>query len=385
MVPPVSPLAPFKLERYFARWEFTAPYLLCTSDIQGYPLKDLLALADAEMSELWDRLTLGYTETLGHPLLRAEIAHLYETVGPEEIVCFAGAEEAIYICLRVLLKEGDHMIVTFPGYQSTYQVAEAAGADVSRWMLRPVQSPDGVMRWHADLGELRKLLRPNTRLILVNFPHNPTGALPSQEEWQEILEVAREANCYLLSDEVYRLMEYDPADRLPAAVDGYDRALSLGVMSKPFGLAGLRIGWLALRNPHLRAQISSYKDYTTICNSAPAEILAIIALRAKEVLLRRSLALIQANRKLVEKTFNELEDYFEWIPPQAGSIAFPRWLGNEPVEEFTNALVAAEGVLLLPGTVYDYPGNHFRLGLGRENIPEALDRLMRFCRGRNQK
>jgi aspartate/methionine/tyrosine aminotransferase len=156
-------------------------------------------------------------------------------------------------------------------------------------------------------------------------------------------------------------------------------------MSKPFGLAGLRIGWLALRNPHLRAQISSYKDYTTICNSAPAEILAIIALRAKEVLLRRSLALIQANRKLVEKTFNELEDYFEWIPPQAGSIAFPRWLGNEPVEEFTNALVAAEGVLLLPGTVYDYPGNHFRLGLGRENIPEALDRLMRFCRGRNQK
>jgi aspartate/methionine/tyrosine aminotransferase len=375
---PISPISPFQLERYFARWEFNAPYLLCTSDIQGYPLKDLLALADRETRALWDGLTLGYTESLGHPLLREEIAQLYENAQAKNIICFAGAEEAIYILQRVLLRKGDHMIVLFPGYQSSYQVAESIGAQVSRWMLRPTRRADGNIQWRADVDELRELVRPNTRLILVNFPHNPTGALPSQSEWETMIQIARDAGCYLFSDEVYRLMEYHPVDRLTAAVDRYEKALSLGVMSKPFGLAGLRIGWLALQDSDLYAQIAGYKDYTTICNSAPSEILAIIALRAKETLLRRSLDLIQRNLALVEETFRALKDDFEWIPPQAGSITFPRWLGKMPVEEFTNRLVQTEGVLLLPGTVYDYPGGYFRLGLGRENIPEGLERLKRF-------
>src|SRR5512146_1067107 len=125
---PLSPIAPFKLERYFARWEFNAPYLLCTSDIQGLPMQELLALADPETRALWDNLTLGYTESLGHPLLRAEIAKLYQNVGPEGVLCFAGAEEAIYVAMRALLRPGDHVIVTFPGYQSSYSVAEAIGA-----------------------------------------------------------------------------------------------------------------------------------------------------------------------------------------------------------------------------------------------------------------
>src|SRR5512146_2514456 len=200
---PVSPIDPFKLERYFARWEFNAPFLLCTSDIQGYPLKDLLSLADTETRALWDNLTLGYTESAGHPMLRDEIARLYEHAHADDIICFAGAEEAIYITLRVLLREGDHMIVTFPGYQSSYQVAETIGARVSRWTLRPVQSADGSVAWQADPDELRRLIQPETRLILVNFPHNPTGALPSKEEWEQILQIAQESGCYLFSDEVY--------------------------------------------------------------------------------------------------------------------------------------------------------------------------------------
>ena len=379
----VSPIAPFKLERFFARWEFNAPYLLCASDIQGLPLKDLLALADSESRDLWEHLTLGYTEAPGHPLLRQEISRLYETVQAEEVLCFAGAEEAMYISMRVLLREGDHMIVTFPGYQSSYQVAEAVGAQVSRWMLRPARRPDGTVDWQLDLEALRGLIRPNTRLIVVNFPHNPTGALPSHPEWEAILQAAREAGCYLLSDEVYRMMEYDPADRLSAAADRYEKALSLGVMSKPFGLAGLRIGWLALHDADLREQIARYKDYTTICNSAPSEILAIIGLRQKEALLQRSLGMIRANLARAVETFRDLDGYFEWIPPRAGSIAFPRWKGDEAVDAFVERLARAEGVLLLPGTVYDFPGGYFRLGLGRENIPEGLERLKRFVVGRS--
>jgi aspartate/methionine/tyrosine aminotransferase len=376
---PVAPIAPFKLERYFARWEFAAPYLLCTSDVQGYRLRDLLALADAETRALWEDLTLGYTESAGHPLLRAEIAGLYERAGAADVLCFAGAEEAIYIALRVLLRPGDHAIVTFPGYQSSYQVAEAAGAQVSHWRLR-LERWNGKPAWMVDLDELRGLLRPETRVILVNFPHNPTGALLSQVEWADVVEIARQAGCYLFSDEVYRLLEYDPGERLAPAVDLYEKGLSLGVMSKPFGLAGLRIGWVAARDVGLLAELAAYKDYTTICNSAPSEILALMALRAREQVLARCLDLLRANLGLVEECMGRLADRFEWIPPQAGSICFPRWLGHGSIEEFSAALVEAEGVLLLPGTVFDYPGEYFRLGLGRENLPEALDRLERFAR-----
>lgn len=371
---PVSPIEPFHLERYFARWEFNAPYLLCTSDIQGYPLNDLLALADEEALDLWNHLTLGYTETPGHPLLRQEIAGLYQHISADQILCFAGAEEAIYIAMRVLLRPGDHMIVTFPGYQSSYQVAETIGAQVSRWTLRLENGA-----WMLDPDELRRLLQPNTRLVLVNFPHNPTGYLPTRTEWQAIQEIAAAAGVYLFSDEVYRLLEYDPDSRLPAAVDsGYEKALSLGVMSKPFGLAGLRIGWLAMREADLLGEMAGYKDYTTICNSAPSEILALIALRARQTVLVRSLALIEKNLALTNTYFVRMPEYFEWIAPRAGSIAFPRWKGPLTVDAFCEALVQAEGVLLLPGSVYNHPDGHFRLGLGRENLSEALLRLDRF-------
>lgn len=372
-----SPIPHFKLERYFARWEFVAPYLLCSSDVQGYSLRDLLALADDETRALWDNLTLGYTETAGHPLLRGEIARIYASVTRDDVLCFAGAEEAIYVVMRVLLGPGDHVVVTWPGYQSLYQIAQSIGADVSLLPLQPQGSAEGP-RWTMDLGELRAMVRPTTKLVVTNFPHNPTGTLPSNAEWNRVIEIARDAGCYLFSDEVYRLLEYDEADRLPAAVDCYDKAISLGVMSKAFGLAGLRVGWIASQDPELLSQATAYKDYTTICNSAPSEILGLIALRAKERVLARCLGIIKANLALLDAFMCNHAEAFEWIRPRAGSIAFPRWRGHLPVEQFTEALVQSEGVLLLPATVYDYPHSHFRIGLGRANMAEPLGRLGRF-------
>ena len=380
-------MKPFALERYFAYWEFKAPYLLCTSDIQGWKMRDLLALADPESLALWQDLSLGYTEASGHPLLRAEIAGgksppLYQTVSAENILCFAGAEEAIYLTMRVLLRPGDHVIVTFPAYQSLYQVAQTLGAEVSLLSLRPQPGPTG-LEWNIDLDELRAMFRPNTRLLVVNFPHNPTGALLSPSQWASVVDLARQAGCYLFSDEVYRLLEYHPADRLTAAVDCYDKALSLGVMSKPFGLAGLRVGWVASHDQALLEQLASYKDYTTICNSAPSEILSLIALRARAVVLERSLALLRANLAHVEAFMEAHQPWFEWIPPRAGSLAFPKWLGPSPVDRFCQDLVQSQGVLLLPASVYQSepsagPSSRFRIGLGRENLPQALQRLQAF-------
>jgi aspartate/methionine/tyrosine aminotransferase len=365
-------IADFKLERYFARWEFTATHLLCSSDVESYRMHDLLALTDDEGRELWQNLTLGYTEYPGHPLLHKEIAQLYQSVQTDEIFTFAGAEEAIFVFMNALLKKGDHVIATWPGYQSLYSIAQAIGAEVT---LLPLEPESG---WEVDLDDLRRALRPTTRLIVVNFPHNPTGALPDARTFSALLELAEEANAYLFSDEVYRLLEYNPADQLPSAVDCSRYAISLGVMSKAFGLPGLRIGWLATHDADILRHVSAFKDYTSICNSAPSEILALIALRAKEQVLGRNRAIIARNLAQLDTFFVTYADVFEWVRPRAGSIAFPRLRIDMPIEQFTDELVQQQGVLLLPGTVYDYPGNHFRIGFGRVNMPEALARLERF-------
>jgi aspartate/methionine/tyrosine aminotransferase len=366
----------FELERYFARWEFDAPYLLCCSDIEGYRLDTLLEMADQEASNLWANLTLGYTESQGHPLLRKEIASLYGSVDPDGLLTFAGAEEAVFALMNVLLEPGDHAIVLWPAYQSLYEVARSLGADLT---LLPLEHANG---WALDLDALQSSIRPTTRLVVVNFPHNPTGYLPDPTVFSRLIQIVEESGAYLFSDEVYRLLEHDPADRLPAAVDSSPRAVSLGVMSKAFGLAGLRIGWLATHDRDLLQRLAAFKDYTSICNSAPSEILALIALRAREPVLARSLEIVSGNLLQLDRFFSQWSHLFEWVRPRAGCTGFPRLLSGVPVDQFARELVEKQGVLLLPGSVYDHPGNHFRLGFGRTNFPDALSRLGRFCEAR---
>ena len=272
----------FELERFFARYEFAVRHLLCASDVEGWPMADLLALADPEAAALWHGLRLGYTEAPGHPVLRAEIATLYESISPDEVLVFSGAEEAIFAAANVLLGPGDHAIVVWPAYQSLHAIARAAGADVT---LHELHAADA---WAIDVDLMRRQVTPRTKLIVVNVPHNPTGALPDAATYRAVAEIAAEAGATLLSDEVYRYLEFDPLDRLPAGADVGPHGVSVGVMSKSFALAGLRIGWLATRDRDLLARCAALKDYTTICASAPAEILALIGLRARESVLERT-------------------------------------------------------------------------------------------------
>jgi aspartate/methionine/tyrosine aminotransferase len=368
-------IAEFALERFFARWEFAVRHLLCASDVEGYPMADLLALADPEARGLWDELRLGYTESTGHPLLRAEIASLYGDLEADDVLVFAGAEEAIFCLSNVLLGPGDHAIVTWPGYQSLYEVGQAAGAEVTLHELREEDA------WELDPDRLIDALRPDTRLVVVNAPHNPTGMLPTHEQWDRLtVELARRG-VHLLADEVYRFLEFDEADRLAAGADAFERGISLGVMSKSFAMAGLRIGWLASRDRQLLARCAAFKDYTTICSSAPAEILALIGLRARDVVLARSRAIVEANMARLDGFFADHADRFAWVRPRGGSIGFPRLLDDEPIDAFVARLVETEGVLLLPGSQFEHPGNHFRIGFGREDVPQALERLAAFVDG----
>ena len=367
-------IADFALERYFARWEFAVEHLLCASDVQGYPLADLLAMADDETRGLWDGLHLGYTESTGHPLLRREIASLYDTVDADEVLTFAGAEEAIFCLVNVLVGPGDHVVATWPGYQSLYEVARAAGAEVTLHELHEHH------RWALDLDLLRRQVTPATRLIVANLPHSPTGMLADRATYGSLVAIAAEAGAHILVDEVYRGLEFDAADQLPAGADVLPRGISLGVMSKAYAMAGLRIGWLASHDRDLLARVAAFKDYTTICSSAPSEILSIIALRARDRVLARSRGIVAANLELLDAFFDDWADRFTWVRPRAGSIGFPRLtVPGVRIDDWAAALVEAEGVLLLPGSKFDHPGNHFRIGFGRTDLPEALGRLEAYA------
>jgi aspartate/methionine/tyrosine aminotransferase len=232
--------------------------------------------------------------------------------------------------------------------------------------------------WAIDPDRLRAQVRPHTRLIVVNVPHNPTGMIPSPAVFREVSEIAADAGATLLSDEVYRFLERDPGGRLPAGADIGPHAVSVGVMSKSFALAGLRIGWLATHDARLLEAAARFKDYTTITNAAPSEILALIALRARDRVLARSSAIVATNLALFDAFLERQAPHVGWVRPGGGSIGFPELRAEVPIERFMEDLLAAEGVLLAPGSVFGHPGNHFRIGFGRAGFAHGLERLEAF-------
>jgi aspartate/methionine/tyrosine aminotransferase len=363
--PPLS-LSPFKLERYFSKYEFNTRILLSSSDCEGLSMAELLQMAASESLALWQELKLGYTESAGHPLLRSAVAQLYDQI-PSDNVLVAAPEEAIFIAMHTLLKPGDHVIVVTPCYQSLVEIARSIGCRVTPW---PVTL--GTAGWQVDLDQLERSITPQTRLIVINFPHNPTGHQIMPAELDAIISLARQHGCTIFSDEMYRYLESDAALRLPAMCDMYEKGISLSGLSKSFALAGLRIGWLATRESALIERWLALKDYTTICNSAPSEILGIIALQNAGRIIQRNLAIIRENLALAGQFFASHRDRFSWVAPRAGSVTFPQWLGPNTVEQFCENLLEQHSVMLVPGSIFDAPGGHFRIGLGRRNFGEGL-------------
>jgi aspartate/methionine/tyrosine aminotransferase len=363
-------LRPFELEVFFSKWEFTARHHLCASDMQSMTLTELLALADDADRKVWDSLYLGYTETWGGPGLREAIASTYEKVAASDVLTFVGAQEGIFAAMHALLRPDDHAIVVIPNYQSVESVpvsiCEATGIAL-----------DPARNWELDPDEVREAIRPNTRVISFNFPHNPTGKVISRATLESLIAMAREGGIYLFSDEVYRGVERRAEMMLPQVADLYERGISLGVMSKSYGLPGIRVGWVACRDREALGRIERMKHYTSICGAAPSELLAQIALKARDRILAKNRALIAKNLPMLETFFAEFEDLFEWYLPDGGCIGFPRYTGKDGVEEFTRRLVEESDVLLLPASVYrselgPTPTDRFRIGYGRDNMEAGL-------------
>lgn len=360
-------IRPFEIERFYDRWEFSAELMLSSSDCESLSTADLLALEDGAAERLLEQ-RLGYTEVAGSLELREAIAALHESVAPEDVLTLAAAEEGIFLAYHALLGPGDHVVVEAPCYGSAIEVARSTGASVSLWQRR---YEDG---WAHDLQDLRSILRSDTRLIYVNSPHNPTGTQMQPGVLGSVIEMCRERGIVLLSDEVYRGLEHEEAARLPRACDLYERALSLNTGSKAYGLPGLRIGWLAARDPALINSIRELKLYTTICSSAPSELLLALALRHSDQLVGRCRDIVVGNLPLVRDLIERRSDELEWVEPTAGPIAFPRVLRDVDVRSWCEEIAQSAGVLLLPGDVYEQP-RHLRVGFGRANLPQAVARL----------
>ncbi|MGC9960820.1 MAG: aminotransferase class I/II-fold pyridoxal phosphate-dependent enzyme [Acidimicrobiales bacterium] len=326
----------------------------------------MLSLEPGARDQLLE-MRCGYTESSGSLELREAISAVYETVQADEVVVTSCAEEAIFLVYHALLGPGDHAVVESPCYESALQLARSTGAEVSQWRRR---YEDG---WAHDLDGLGRLLRPGTGILYLNQPHNPTGTLMERDTYDAVVELAQEGGVTLFCDEVYRELEHDEHDRLPAACDRYGRAVSLGSVSKSYGLPGLRIGWIATHDERLRRAVVDLKHYTTICASGPSEQLSALALRHRPELLARNRGIVKQNLGALDGFLRRHPDVFDWVRPVASPIGFPRVSGLGDVDQLCERLAAA-GVLLLPGSVYDEPA-HVRFGFGRANMPEALSVL----------
>ena len=367
----------FLLEEYFADWEFNATHHMTASDVESMSTSQLLDLATAEDRYGFENAWLGYTEPKGAPDLREAIADTYEDLDADNILCFAGAAEGIYAAMRVLLCSKDHLIVPVPNYQSAESVAE----DVCEVTGIGLNFENG---WCLDLQEVENSIKSNTKIISVNYPHNPDGMIMSRDDLFSLIEICRSNGLILFSDEVFRGIELDDKDRLPQVADIYEKGISLGVMSKAYGLPGLRIGWLAAKNRELLDEISRYKHYLSITNSSSSERLALIALKARRKILKENQTYLRKNIEELESFFLSYPSLFQWRRPQGGCIAYPKFIGPGGGEKFCHDLLKKKGVFLLPGSVYESPlantpPDHFRIGYGRkESFYDGLNAIGDF-------
>ncbi|NIA70179.1 pyridoxal phosphate-dependent aminotransferase [Pelagibius litoralis] len=375
-------LPDFKLETHFSRWEFHARYHMTASDAESISLRELLAMATPEERDAFENLWLGYTETFGAPDLRETIAFGFQNRNAQEVLCFAGASEGIFAANSVILDKDSHAIVVTPNYQShetlPLAICEATGI--------PLDPDDN---WSLDIDRVASSVRPNTRLVTINFPHNPTGAILPVDRYRALVELCRKHGIYILHDEIFNGLGRTGTQHLPFIADIYERGLSLNVMSKSYGLPGLRIGWIACQDADVIGRMERMKHYLSICNSGPSERLAKIALNNRDSLLARNCAIIDENLPKWEAFFARYPDLFDWQRPGGSCMAFPRYKGHEGVEQFTRSLVEKSGVLLLPSTIYssdlgETPVDRFRLGYGRSGLDEGLAALdAHIARGLN--
>lgn len=341
----------------------------------------MLLRGDQEIVDAYNNHPLNYTPNGGSLDLREEIAKLYgPAISPENILVFAGAQVALQTA-AIALASDCHSIVFSPGYQSTVEAPGHAGSDVTKIQLRAANN------WQIQSADVLAALRADTGYMVLNEPYNPAGSLMSREKQKEIKEIAEARGIYILSDEVYRLLEHDPADRLPAMADIYSRGISAVTLSKPWGGCGITIGWLAFQDLTIKQRLVDVQYFGTACPSRASELQAIMTLRASGPILSRNLTIIKHNLALLDGFIEKYSDLFEWVRPKAGAIGFIKFKGCLTSEELGAALAGA-GISIKPAycfsEVVTEDNDFFRVGFGEAVMPKALDALTSFVEEHKQ-
>ena len=360
-------IAPFETEHFFEKYEFNTPHLLCTSDCESVTIAQLLEMADMSL-EQFGMQRLGYTESQGNPHLRALIAGMYSTIQPNAIVELGTPVEGIYLAARALLEPGDEVVVLTPAYDALINMFEhVVGADnVKRWTFKPTSTT-----WELELDDLRALLSPRTKMVVVNFPHNPTGYLPSPTIQRELADIVEAHDIWLFYDEMYYGLVHEGTTPIPSAADVTPQAIVLSGLSKTYGLPGLRTGWLVIQDAAIRARLMNWKFYTSICPPAPSEFLAIAAVRVWEELRDKNIALIARNLDFAAEFCARWPDLFTWRRPMAGSVGLVGY--NVPsVQAVATRLAEEAGVLIQPAAMLGSDDHHMRMGFGRAAFGDAL-------------
>jgi aspartate/methionine/tyrosine aminotransferase len=360
----MPPFRPFALERYFGRHEHRVAHLLGSSDCEPLRTRELLALAGAGAgaAELLD-LRLGYTETRGAPPLRQALAAWYPGLGADDVLVAGAPQEAILLLLQSCLRPGDRVVIQTPCYQSLSDVARELGCEVVPWPVRLEARTDGPCA-ALDFDALPALLTGDTRLLVTNAPHNPTGAMPTRAQWDALAALVRERCVRWFSDEMYRGLARSDEGELPPAASLVDGAVSLWGLSKSLNLPGLRLGWLASRDRALLAAIEQQKDWTSICSNALSEVLAVHALRAAPALFAQNRARIAANAAAMVAFAARHGDLLAFAPPAAGPVALAH-VRRGTATELADAARERAGVMLVPSMLFGLDDRWLRVGLGR--------------------
>ncbi len=355
-------IEPFLLERWMTRHETHVTYDIAESGILPLSTQDLLnfepeASRAATLAALL-QLPLGYSEARGTEALRRALAATYTNVSEAQILVTTGAIEANFLLFHELLDPGDHVIAPYPAYQQLYSVPRAIGCEVSLWPVGPETG------FRYDVDRLEALITPRTRMIVVNTPHNPTGAMLSPADAARVYALAEQAGAWVLGDEAYRWLRVPGGDPFaPPMVDFGARGLSVGTLSKPYGLPGLRIGWIA-GPAEVVQRCWGLRDYITLSPGKLNDALACLALRHHDRIIARNTDIITANLRAATSWVEARRDFISWTPPRGGLLALLKY--DLPIDSLTLAdrLAIDYSVMLAPGAAFGYE-HHLRLGIGQ--------------------
>lgn len=367
-------IKPFKVEEWMNLYEEEATYNIAETCADSISIKALFELAGKDSAQVLEALIsrpLTYGHIVGNPAFLSGICSLYKDINPDNIITTHGAAGANHLLISSLVEPGDQVVSVTPTYQQLYSIPESIGAEVK---LLHLKKEDGYL---PDIEQLKKLVSSKTKLICINNPNNPTGALMDEDMLRQIADIAKECGAYLLCDEVYRHLTQS-GEYIESIADMYEKGISVSSMSKVFSLAGLRLGWIATRDSSVRQKCLSHRDYNTISCGVIDEEIAALALEHSGALIKRNRELIQRNLKILKSWVNS-EPRVSFVEPKAGTTALLHYELDMDSTEFCTKLLNQTGAFLTPGDCFDIPKS-LRIGYACDTkvLEDGLEKLHEF-------